>query len=64
MTNNPQMPLSPEDPDQELFEPPLVEDADGDEKLDPDRNDDQIDSAEADRVAAETDDPDDEARES
>lgn len=55
MTNNPQMPLIPEDPEDELSDPPLVEDSDGHEKLDPDRNDEQIDSAEADRIAAETD---------
>ncbi|GAB6856108.1 hypothetical protein [Microbacterium xylanilyticum] len=63
MTNNPQMPLVPEDPEQELSDPPLMEDADGDEELDPDRNDDHIDSAEADRIASETDDDlDDEDR--
>lgn len=54
MTNNPQMPLVPEDPEDELSDPPLVEDPDGHEKLDPDRDDDGLDSAEADRIAAET----------
>ena len=55
MTNTPPMPPIPEDPDQENHERPLVEEPDGDEKLDPDANDDLIDSAEADRIAAEGD---------
>ncbi|MGN8026230.1 hypothetical protein [Microbacterium sp. 22242] len=54
MTNNPPMPLVPEDPEDELSDPPLVEDADGEEKLDPDQNEDRVDSADADRLAAET----------
>ncbi|MBN9157129.1 MULTISPECIES: hypothetical protein [unclassified Microbacterium] len=56
MTNNPAMPLIPEDPeDPENADSPLVEDPDGDEKLDPDLNEDLIESAEADRIAAERD---------
>lgn len=54
MTNNPQMPLRPEDPDEVNPDMPLMKDADGDEKLDPDAADELIDSAEADRIAAET----------
>ncbi|QAY59276.1 hypothetical protein ET475_04240 [Microbacterium protaetiae] len=37
-------------------EEPVREDADGDEVLDEDANDDLIDSAEADRLASQTDD--------
>lgn len=57
MTNNPQMPLSPEDPDLEGPDVPLMQDDDGDEKLDPDVDDDQVDSSEADRLAAEDQSP-------
>jgi hypothetical protein len=52
MTNNPQVPLSPEDP--EDSDVPVMQDDDGEEKLDPDLNEDLIDSSEADRLAAES----------
>ncbi|WP_292720349.1 hypothetical protein [Microbacterium sp. 13-71-7] len=53
MTNIP--PLVPADPNEENPEEPLMEDAEGHEKLDPDADQDRIDSAEADRLAAESD---------
>ncbi|GAA4483806.1 hypothetical protein [Microbacterium panaciterrae] len=53
MTNNPQMPLIPHDAEQDP-DVPLMQDAGGDEKLDPDANEDLVDSAEADKLAAET----------
>lgn len=55
MTNNPQLPLSPEDPEQDGPDVPLMKDADGKAKLDPDANEDLIDSSEADRIAADGD---------
>ena len=56
MTNNPMVPLVPEDPDDESVpDAALREEADGRETLDPDAADELVDSAEADRIAAERD---------
>jgi hypothetical protein len=54
MSNNPILPVIPGDDETAraaaVGEPPTTE-VDGDRKLDPDANDDLIDSADADRVA-------------
>ncbi|MDA4895900.1 hypothetical protein PFZ55_54545 [Streptomyces sp. MS2A] len=53
MTNNPMLPLVPEDPDDEGIPEAVLREEDGRETLDPDAADELVDSAEADRIAAE-----------
>lgn len=56
MTNNPMVPLVPEDPDDnETVPDAALREEDGRETLDPDAADELVDSAEADRIAAEGD---------
>ena len=56
----PPVPLGNDDLGNDLGDEPMREGADGDEMLDEDANDDLIDSAAADRIAAEDSDYDDE----
>ncbi len=51
MSNNPTVPLVPEDPDDDLSSEAPVQEVNGQEVLDPDADDDLIDSADADRLA-------------